>query len=122
MILASLILLSVIATTTFGAIFTDKKLGELTKSIDGAIPSDSESTEAMLSGAGKIEDEYLAIKKYLILFVHDNDMLKIEEQIEDVKSAAATGELSDLITSKNRLILHIEQLRRLSEFSSEAIF
>ena len=49
-------------------------------------------------------------------------MREIEEHIEDIKSAAMTDELPDAITSKNRLILHIEQLRRLSKFSPEAIF
>lgn len=122
LILASAILLSVIAATIFGALFTDKKLGELTDCIESAIPNGAEDASEVCGGAKAIEEQYQTIRKYLILFVHDDGVREIEEHIEDIKSAAMTDELPDAITSKNRLILHIEQLRRLSKFSPEAIF
>ena len=122
LILASAILLAVIASTTFGAIFTDKKLEELTDCIESAISDGEENASEAYSGAKAIEEQYQTIRKYLILFVHDDGVREIEEHIEDIKSAAMTDELPDAITSKNRLILHIEQLRRLSKFSPEAIF
>lgn len=115
-------MLSVIAATTFGAIFTDKKLAELTVCINESISDTAENTDETVDGAKKIEEQYKSIKKYLILFVHDDGVREIEEHIEDIKSAALTNETCDVIASKNRLILHIEQLRRLSKFSSEAIF
>lgn len=122
MILACAILLSVIAATTFGAIFTDKKLEELSACINEAIDDAEDSTSKAVEGAKEIEKQYESIKKYLILFVHDDGVREIEEHIEDIKSAAMTNETADAIASKNRLILHIEQLRRLSKFSPEAIF
>ena len=122
MILASAILLSVVLATVFGAIFTDKKLDELSTCIDDAISNTSDDTSKNVEGAKRIEEQYKSIKRYLILFVHDDGVREIEEHIEDIKSAVITNETADAIASKNRLILHIEQLRRLSKFSPEAIF
>ena len=122
MILASAILLSVVLATVFGAIFTDKKLDELSTCIDDAISNTSNDTSKNVEGAKRIEEQYKSIKRYLILFVHDDGVREIEEHIEDIKSAVITNETADAIASKNRLILHIEQLRRLSKFSPEAIF
>ena len=122
MILASAILLSVVLATVFGAIFTDKKLDELSTCIDDAISNTSDDTSENVEGAKRIEEQYKSIKRYLILFVHDDGVREIEEHIEDIKSAVITNETADAIASKNRLILHIEQLRRLSKFSAEAIF
>ena len=122
MILASAILLSVVLATVFGAIFTDKKLDELSTCIDDAISNTSNDTSENVEGAKRIEEQYKSIKRYLILFVHDDGVREIEEHIEDIKSAVITNETADAIASKNRLILHIEQLRRLSKFSPEAIF
>ena len=73
-------------------------------------------------GALKIEEEYSHIRKYVILFIHDDEVREIEEHISDIKSSADADESGDAITAKNRLILHIKQLRRLSKFSAEAIF
>lgn len=122
MILASAILLSVVLATVFGAIFTDKKLDELSTCIDDAISNTSDDTSENVESAKRIEEQYKSIKRYLILFVHDDGVREIEEHIEDIKSAVITNETADAIASKNRLILHIEQLRRLSKFSPEAIF
>ena len=122
MILASAILLSVVLATVFGAIFTDKKLDELSTCIDDAISNTSNDTSKNVEGAKRIEEQYKSIKRYLILFVHDDGVREIEEHIEDIKSAVITNETADAIASNNRLILHIEQLRRLSKFSPEAIF
>ena len=121
-ITALTIFIFVISVSIFGAYFTDGKLKRFEDEIEGAIPQETSSTSSIYNGAMLIEKSYENLEKYLILFIHDDGVREIEEHIADIKSAALTGELSDAITAKNRLILHIKQLRRLSKFSPEAIF
>ena len=111
-----------IFASIFGAIFTEKKLGEFENDIESAISDDTDDADAIASGAKIVEERYENIGKYLRLLIHDDEVREIEEHIEDIKSAATNSEVSDAITAKNRLILHIRQLRRLSKFSPEAIF
>lgn len=115
------ILLSVIATSVFGAIYTDKKLESFEIDIERYVPEHETDLAVILRGAEKIEDEYKHLEKYLILFIHDNGISEIEEHVSDIKSAAKSGELADAMIAKSRLTLHIKQLRRLSGFSPEAI-
>ena len=122
LITASTIFLLVISSSIFGAIFTDKKLAQFEGEIENAIPDATENIDTIYNGAITIEERYKNLEKYLILFIHDDGVREIEEHIADIKSAAITDEASDAITAKNRLILHIKQLRRLSKFSPEAIF
>ena len=122
LITASTIFLLVISTSIFGAIFTDKKLAQFERDIESAIPNDTEDTDTIYNGAVTIEERYGNLEKYLILFIHDDGVREIEEHIADIKSAAITNEAGDAITAKNRLTLHIKQLRRLSKFSPQAIF
>ncbi len=120
LICASVILCLVIFSTVFVAIYTDIRLGELIATVDQAIP-DNDPKAARL-GAENVEDEYKRIKTYLILFIRENEVRDIEMHISDIKSAAMTDDVCGVTTAKNRLTLHIEQLRRLSVFSIEAIF
>ena len=122
LITASTIFLLVISTSIFGAIFTDKKLAQFERDIESAIPNDTEDIDTIYNGAVTIEERYGNLEKYLILFIHDDGVREIEEHIADIKSAAITNEAGDAITAKNRLTLHIKQLRRLSKFSPQAIF
>ena len=122
LVISTAILLLVIFASIFGAIFTEKKLGEFENDIESAISDDTDDADAIASGAKIVEERYENIGKYLRLLIHDDEVREIEEHIEDIKSAATNSEVSDAITAKNRLILHIRQLRRLSKFSPEAIF
>ena len=121
-ITALIIFILVISSSIFGAFYTEKKLKEFEEEIESAIPHTTEDINIISAGAVTIEERYENLEKYLILFIHDDGVREIEEHISDIKSAALTGESSDAITAKNRLILHIKQLRRLSKFSPEAIF
>ena len=116
------ILLTVITASVFGAFFTDRKLESFYETIEAAIPEEADSAEEVHAGAIKIESEYKKLQKYIILLIHDDGVREIEEHIADIKSSAKYDELADAMTSKSRLLLHIKQLRRLSKFSSEAIF
>jgi hypothetical protein len=122
LLISSVILLSVIFSCIFGAIFTERKLADFEKSIDSAIPDGTYDTEVIRNGVEVIKKEYENIGKFLLLLIHDNEIREIEEHIEDIESAATLDNSSDAIMAKNRLILHIRQLRRLSIFSPEAIF
>ena len=116
------ILVSLIASTILGAFFIDNSLKDFENSINEMIPDSENDITKIYEAALKIEERYKKIEKFLMLFIYDDAINDIEEYIEDIKSSAVTGERSDAIMAKSRLILHVRQLRRLSGFSYEAIF
>ena len=122
LIISTAILFLVLTASIFGALFAEKQLREFEEDISNAIPEGVDDIKTIENGAGIIEHRYENIGKYLILLIHDDEVREIEEHIEDIKSAAINEKPEDSITAKNRLILHIRQLRRLSKFSPEAIF
>ena len=114
------ILCSVVFGAVFVALYTDQRLERFSDLILDEVPED-DCTAAYL-GAEDLEREYKSIKTYLILFMRKNEVRDIEMHISDIKSAAKSEDTVGVITAKNRLMLHIGQLRRLSTFSIEAIF
>ena len=122
LIVALIILSVVIFTTVGGALLTDSRLSDFKSTVEHAIPNGVQDTAKIREGAEKLEAEYERLRKFIILFIHDDGVREIEEHISDIKSSANADEVSDAIIAKSRLILHIEQLRRLSKFSTEAIF
>lgn len=121
-ICAITILTIICSAAVFGAVFISAKLSVFTKEINAAIPEHTHDSADLYAAALIIEQEYKSIGKYLGLFIHDSEAREIEEHIADIKSAAQMNETADAIAAKNRLLLHIEQLRRLSVFSPEAVF
>ena len=114
------ILCFVVLGTVFVALYTDQRLEQFSYLILNEVQEDD--CEASYLGAENIEREYDSIKSYLILFIRKNEVRDIEMHISDIKSAAKSNDTVGVITAKNRLLLHIRQLRRLSTFSIEAIF
>lgn len=115
-----IILCFVVFGTVFVALYTDQRLDRFSDLIAEEI-SEDDCAVAYL-GAEDIKREYESIKTYLILFMRENEVRDIEMHISDIKSAAKSNDSAGVITAKNRLLLHIGQLRRLSTFSIEAIF
>lgn len=120
LIYSLVILCSVILTTVFAAVYTDKMLTDFIESVDSKV--NEENCEMAYIGAKEIEKEYKKLKKHFILFIRENDSCEAEAYIEDIKSSAKSDDPAGIATAKNRLMLHMEQLRRLSVFSMEAIF
>ena len=119
LICSIIILSSIIITTVVGGIFTEKRLVKFVSLIEETIP---DSISEPSGKTEKIEQEYEDIKIYLILFVQKSELREIEMHIADMKSAAKSDDIQGTTEAKNRLILHIEQLRRLSTFNIESIF
>ena len=120
LICSIVILCFVVFGTVFVALYTDQRLEQFSYLILNEVPQDD--CEASYLGAENIEREYNSIKTFLILFIRENEVRDIEMHISDIKSAATSNDTVGVITAKNRLMLHIRQLRRLSTFSIEAIF
>ncbi len=115
-----IILCFLVSGTVFVALYTDQRLDRFSNLITDEV-SENDCAAAYL-GAEDIEREYESIKTYLILFMRENEVRDIEMHISDIKSAAKSNDSAGVVTAKNRLLLHIGQLRRLSTFSIEAIF
>ena len=120
LICSVVILCALILSAVFVAIYTDKSLESFSETVYTEISEDD--CQAAYLGAERVEDEYKRLKTYLIIFMHENDIKDIEIHISDIKSAAKSNDTAGVVTAKNRLRLHIGQLRRLSTFSIEAIF
>ncbi len=121
LISAILIVILILSATIFIALFINKKLSNFNEKIDTSIQQ-HESASHLSYKIKEIESEYNKIRVYLLLFMHDDDIREIEEHISDIKSAAESDSVPELMAAKSRLMLHIEQLRRLTKFSIEAIF
>lgn len=115
----SIILLSsIILSTVLAATYTDKRLEDFGRTVSEL----REDSEKAYLDAIRIEEKYEKIKLSLTLFMNENDVREIEMHISDIKSAAKANDLTGIVSAKSHLMLHTEQLRRLSVFSIEAIF
>ena len=113
------ILSSIVVLTVFVALRMDKLLSNFEKSIDEQL---SDEVQADINDRIKaIEKKYQNLKPFLILFIREDDIREFEIHLSDVKSSATENDRMALVSAKNRLKLHIEQLRRLSVFSIEAV-
>jgi hypothetical protein len=119
LICSLIILCSVILSTVLAASYTDVILSDFEEAIDARI---THSPSESLLGIEAIGEEYSRIKPFLIFFMRENNIQEMEMYMEDIKSAAAEDDVAAITEAKNRLMLHIQQLRRLSAFSMEAIF
>ena len=119
LIISLTIISSIVATVVSVAIHSDRAFSRLSDTVS---VSDTSSREEDLANTYKIEKEYSRLEHFLTFFASDSEIREMEMYIEDIKSAALENDRAALITAKSRLRLHIEQLRRLSAFSFEAIF
>ena len=119
-LICSIILLcSIILSTVLVAIYTDRQLERFVNTIEEISKNDVADQKTL---AEEIEREYERNKTFLVLFMYENEIRDMEMHISDIKSAVTTNDTDGMIAAKNRLKLHLEQLRRLSTFSIEAIF
>lgn len=116
------ILVAVLGVSIFGALLTDRQLEHFYNGIEATIPEGATDAAKIYESAIEIENEYESLRKFIILFIHDDEVREIEEHLSDIKSAAEADEVGEAMMAKSRLLLHIKQLRRLSKFSPEAIF
>ena len=117
-IASAVILACILSAVLCVAIYSRRLLGKLEDTVDELPKSISEAAEHV----DDIKKHYKKIKPFLSLFACDSEAREIEMYIEDIKSAIAENDDDALLIAKSRLKLHIEQLRRLSGFSIEAIF
>lgn len=119
-LICSIILLcSIILSTVLVAIYTDIQLERFVNTIEEISKNDVTDQNTL---AEEIEREYERNKTFLVLFMYENEIRDMEMHISDIKSAVTSNDTDGMIAAKNRLKLHLEQLRRLSTFSIEAIF
>ena len=116
---AILLLCSVILSSISVAVYADRTLTDFALTIEKEL---DQNTEDPYSGIREIEVKYSKLKPFLILFIREDDIQEIETYIVDIKSASNENDRASLTEAKSRLKLHIEQIRRLSVFSIEAIF
>ena len=117
-IASAIILACILSSVLCVAVYSRRILTELGDTVDEL----KENSSDVAQQADNIEAHYKNIKPFLSLFACDSEAREIEMYIEDIKSAIAENDDDTLLTAKSRLRLHIEQLRRLSGFSIEAIF
>ena len=120
LIIASVILVVIVLSTIFSACYTDKLLTDTYRNIDRRITVND--YERALVEIEEIKSDYKRSRAYYVMFLREKDAHNTEAYIEDLKSAILSKDEGDIIAAKNRLLLHIEQLRRLSVFGLESIF
>ena len=118
-IISLVILCSVILSVVSAAIYSHNALTELEATISEGTP---DNYEQAMNEAKRTESGYKRLKPFLSLFNCDSEVREMEMYIADIKSAIIDEDAAALTAAKSRLRLHIDQLRRLSAFSIEAIF
>ncbi len=109
------------AFTAAGTIMTDQCLTELENDIN-SLSIHSESYEEIYRKCEMIEKKFEKTDKLLSLVICNDYLYEIENGISEIKVYAKTNDKNGTELSKSRLLSQIEQLRRLSVISVEAIF
>lgn len=115
LICAIIILCAVTLSTIFVGIYSDKLLSDFNSTVDTALVAKSENID-------EIKITYQRIKPFLTLFMCDKDVKQLELYIEDAINSSMSDDKNELMATKSRLRLYIDQLRRQSAFSIDAIF
>ncbi len=109
------------AFTVAGTLMIDKCLTELANDIN-SLSIHGENCEEIYKECEKIEKKYEKTDKLLSLIICNEYLYEIENGISEIKIYAKTNDKNGTELSKSRLLSQIEQLRRLSVISVEAIF
>ena len=121
LLISSVIMLcSVITLTVTTAVRSNILLKDFKSLVDEAIPESFPLNAD--TAVSEIEEEYEDMKPFLLFFMYEEDVRETEMYIQDVKRAIKSNDEEALQAAKCRLMLHVEQLRRHSVFSFEAIF
>lgn len=119
-ICAVTLLCILVGGTVFIGNYANERLEHLGTNVESSFEEGGdEGYEAQLRS---IKAEYESIRLFLTLFVREEETRELEKQICDLESAIESKDTNQIKTEKNRLVLHIAQLKRLSVFSPEAIF
>ncbi len=121
-ITAIVIITALIVFSIGGTVLTDKTLLWLDDEISAMPIGDVTDYDAVYEDILKIEEKYEKADEILALLLTNIDLEKIKSCIDEIKVGAQIEDEMLIKTAKSRLLLHTEQLRRLSGFSMDSIF
>ncbi len=116
-----IMIVAITAFTIIGTVYTERSLTKIAEYASG-IPTENIEYDEVLKYAEELEMRFKEDGRFLSLTVCEELLWEAEKCITDVKSAAMASSAEGVITAKSRLTSHLEQLKRLSGFSIEAIF
>ena len=117
-VISLVILILIVVSTCIVAV----SINTMLKSFISTVQEEVIEEDGVFRGVDTIEAEYKKIKPFLVFFTCAKDLREIESQLADIKSAAESKDSAAFICAKNRIALHCEHLRRISTFTTEAIF
>lgn len=117
---AIILLFLIIFFTVFINIYAENRFDSFIRTVDSCFSNDTSKDTYEIS-IRTVRSEYKALRPLVILLVREEDARELEKQITDLESAARSNDTTELIATKNRLNVHIAQLKRLTVFSLEAI-
>ena len=116
-IICAILLIAITAFAFTSSAMASNYLDALSASADKYKSADSETKSYMYK---KMYEDYKRREVWLCIIIDDESLIKIEEDFADV-IAQATNDSEEAEISINRLICHLEQIRRLSGFTIKSI-
>lgn len=122
LVFSSILLITVIAVSIGGAIYTSVTLNKLCEQINEEFEECGESCEDISYVACDLKSEFERVEPGLSLFINDDELSEMRGYYTDIRSAAVADSYEGALTAKSRLVSMIEHLRRLSSFNIDSIF
>ncbi len=119
-ILAIGIFCAVVCYSIFNSYFLGKEIEALTGKIED-LEIDDENTDAALSHALQIREEFGQRKSYISISVNHEDLSNIETIFAEMIGQLEVGSADDAKVAKSRLIDALGHLRRLSGVNIDTI-
>ena len=121
LILSIVIFCLLISLVIGDSLFINQRLENISNTVISYFPNNKNNFYGIYSCAKKVENEYKNIESHLKLIYSEELLYELEEYITDMKSYALSEDYIEALATKNRLIAHIEELRRFSSFDIEII-
>ena len=120
-IISLIILISLITFMTVDSCFINSKLQNLGYTLESHFPADEYCYEEIYYCALITEKDFQNIRRHLSCIYNEDSLLNLQEYIEDLKSASKNKDYKSALETKNRLMAHIQHLRRFSVFNLDYI-
>ena len=116
-IICAILIIAITALAFTSSALASNYLDTLSASADEYRRADAKTTAAMYRS---LYEDYKKREVWLCIIIDDESLIKIEEDFADVIAQASTNS-EEAEISINRLICHLEQIRRLSGFNIKSI-
>ena len=116
-LLATILLICILAAVTLNTLMIDRKIGMLYKSLADLDISNQDSQNSLQN----IANEYQRTKGLISVTVSHDDLTSIDECFIELAGYMKSSDFVEAEITKNRLMFYLNHIRRLSGFNIDSI-